>query len=164
MVHSLEWLRSEEIEFYECSGNICADIGLEDADGLLARAQIGVAVGSPATMPCRCSREMFVFAGSVMFAVFAGSVQYRSNKENIPPKRVGTAACPCPCSPSRTVFAGSGGQGQALSLRVSSYLRVGQDPRPLPCFTYFGGQRPWDVCANRKSVMGGRGRGFPVDE
>jgi hypothetical protein len=46
MVHSLEWLRSEEIEFYECSGNICADIGLEDADGLLARAQIGVAVGS----------------------------------------------------------------------------------------------------------------------
>ena len=35
---------SEEIEIYEGSGNIFADIGLEDADELLARAQIGVAV------------------------------------------------------------------------------------------------------------------------
>ncbi len=35
---------SEEIEIYEGSDNIFADIGLEDADELLAHAQIGVAV------------------------------------------------------------------------------------------------------------------------
>ena len=35
---------SEEVECYEGSGNIFADIGLENADELLARAQIGVEV------------------------------------------------------------------------------------------------------------------------
>jgi predicted XRE-type DNA-binding protein len=35
---------SEEIEFHEGSGNVFADIGLEDADELFARAQIGVEV------------------------------------------------------------------------------------------------------------------------
>lgn len=35
---------SEEIEFYEGSSNIFADIGLKDADELLIRAQIGVEV------------------------------------------------------------------------------------------------------------------------
>ena len=35
---------SEEIEIYEGSGNIFADIGIKDADELLARAQIGVEV------------------------------------------------------------------------------------------------------------------------
>jgi len=35
---------SEEIEFYEGSGNVFADIGLENADELFARAQIGVEV------------------------------------------------------------------------------------------------------------------------
>jgi predicted XRE-type DNA-binding protein len=35
---------SEEIENYEGSGNIFADIGLEDAEELLADAQIGVQV------------------------------------------------------------------------------------------------------------------------
>ena len=35
---------SDEIEFYEGSDNVFADIGLKDADELLARAQIGVEV------------------------------------------------------------------------------------------------------------------------
>jgi predicted XRE-type DNA-binding protein len=35
---------SEEVECYEGSGNVFADIGLENADELLARAQIGVEV------------------------------------------------------------------------------------------------------------------------
>ena len=35
---------SEEIECYEGSGNVFADIGLENADELLARALIGVEV------------------------------------------------------------------------------------------------------------------------
>ncbi|MDF5722123.1 MAG: helix-turn-helix transcriptional regulator [Rhizonema sp. PD37] len=34
----------EEIECYEGSGNVFADIGLKDADELFARAQIGVEV------------------------------------------------------------------------------------------------------------------------
>ena len=33
-----------EIEIYHGSGNVFADIGLEDADELFARAQIGIAV------------------------------------------------------------------------------------------------------------------------
>ena len=35
---------SEEIEFYEGSGNVFADIGLPDADERLAHAKIGVTV------------------------------------------------------------------------------------------------------------------------
>lgn len=35
---------SEEIEMYEGSGNIYADLGLEDADELLIRSQIGFLV------------------------------------------------------------------------------------------------------------------------
>jgi predicted XRE-type DNA-binding protein len=34
--------KKPEIEFEESSGNIFADLGMEDADELLARAQIGV--------------------------------------------------------------------------------------------------------------------------
>ena len=34
----------EEIECYEGSGNVFADIGLKDADELFARAQIGIEV------------------------------------------------------------------------------------------------------------------------
>ncbi len=36
--------KESEIEFEEGSGNIFADLGLEDADELLARAQIGICV------------------------------------------------------------------------------------------------------------------------
>ena len=35
---------SEEIEMYEGSGNVYADLGLEDADELLIRSQIGFLV------------------------------------------------------------------------------------------------------------------------
>ena len=35
---------SEEIEMYEGSGNVYADLGLEDADELLIRSQIGLLV------------------------------------------------------------------------------------------------------------------------
>ena len=35
---------SEEIEIYEGSGNVYADLGLEDADELLTRSQIGFLV------------------------------------------------------------------------------------------------------------------------
>jgi len=35
---------SEEIEIYEGSGNVYADLGLEDADELLIRSQIGFLV------------------------------------------------------------------------------------------------------------------------
>ena len=35
---------NEEVECYEGSGNVFADIGLENADELLAHAQIGVEV------------------------------------------------------------------------------------------------------------------------
>lgn len=36
--------KSQEIEYIEGSGNIFADLGLEDADELFARAQIGICV------------------------------------------------------------------------------------------------------------------------
>ena len=47
-----------EIEFENSSGNVIADLGLDDADELYTRAALGISVASPITSSERCTALM----------------------------------------------------------------------------------------------------------